>query len=152
MTGQIKGLGGSTYIPDIGYVWKSADSTCPAELYEGTTWAQIKDQAILASGDTYTPGNSGGGTTATLTTVEMPAHTHSGSTSSAGAHTHTVNQECVKNEAQGTYSDYSLYETYATTSSSGTHTHTVTVNSTGEGKPFDIMMPYIVRYMWERIG
>ena len=152
MKGQVKGLGGKSYIPSIGYVWKSADPTCPAELYEGTTWARIKDQALLASGDTYTPGNSGGGTTATLTTAEMPAHTHSGTTSSAGAHTHTVNQGLVKNEAQGAYGSYVLYETNITTSSSGTHTHTATVGSTGGGRAIDIMMPYVVRYMWERIG
>lgn len=152
VTGQVKSLGGSTYIPDIGYVWKSADPTCPAELYAGTTWAQIKDQAILAAGDTYTLGNSGGSTMATIATANLPAHTHSGSTSSAGAHTHTVYQECVKNTAQGDYGGYVLYETDATTSSSGAHIHTVTVGSTGEGKAFSIMMPYIVRYMWERIG
>lgn len=54
MIGTVKGIGGSAWIPNVGYVWKSADPTSPAELYQGTTWAKIKDRTILAAGDTYT--------------------------------------------------------------------------------------------------
>jgi len=48
-----------------------------------------------------------------------------GSTSSAGAHTHTL-----------------------TTASSGSHTHTT--NNTGGGTPLNIMPPYTTVYMWKR--
>lgn len=152
MTGQVKGMGGNTYVLPLGYVWKSASSICPAELYDGTTWAQIKDQAIIASGDAYTLGDSGGDTTAALATAEMPSHTHSGSTSSAGAHTHTVSSGYTSTGGGATYGDYIPYSGSSATSSAGNHAHAVTVGSTGNGKAFNIMMPYIVRYMWERVG
>ena len=86
MIGTVKGIGGSAWIPHVGYVWKSADPTSPAELYQGTTWAKIKDRTILAAGDTYTTGATGGSATHTLTVDEIPSHSHTGSTSSAGAH------------------------------------------------------------------
>lgn len=157
MTGRVIGLGGSAYIPDIGYVWKSADPTCPAELYAGTTWAQIKDQAILASGDTYAFGATGGKNTETFTTIELPTHTHTGSTSSAGGHTHDTIKSIVWKEttSRPTISHNTNARSVSTsgsTSTNGVHAHTVAVGSTGSGTPFSIMMPYIVRYMWERIG
>jgi microcystin-dependent protein len=48
-------------------------------------------------------GETGGSKTATLTTTELPAHTHTGTTNSDGSHTHT-----------------------GTTNSDGSHTHTIT--------------------------
>lgn len=159
VTGQVKGLGGSTYIPDIGYVWKSADSTCPAALYAGTTWVQIKDQAILASGDTYAIDDSGGNATVTLTTGEMPVHTHTGSTSNSGEHSHnsitTYGQRRSTSSDSRTvwYGDHTgITSTNGSTSTNGTHSHALNVGSSGAGKSFGVMMPYIVRYVWERIG
>lgn len=42
----------------------------------GGTWEQIKDTFILAAGDTYKAGTTGGEATHILTTDEMPAHNH----------------------------------------------------------------------------
>ena len=39
-----------------------------------------------------------------------------------------------------------------TTSSAGAHSHSVSIRNTGNGEAFSILNPYIVRYMWERIG
>ena len=152
MIGTVKGIGGSAWIPHVGYVWKSADPTSPAELYQGTTWAKIKDRTILAAGDTYTTGATGGSATHTLTVDEIPSHSHTGSTSSAGAHTHTVYSGRTELYGGGEYGSYYPYSGDSTTSSAGTHTHTVTVGSTGSSNAFSIMMPYVVRYMWERSG
>lgn len=157
MTGRVIGLKGNNYIPDIGYIWKSANATCPAELYENTTWVQIKDQAILASGDTYALGDTGGSMTVTLKEAEMPTHTHTGSTSSSGEHTHDTIESIIWKETTSRPSishntNARSVSTSGSTSTGGTHAHTVTVGSTGEEKAFSIMMPYIVRYMWERIG
>lgn len=43
----------------VGCIYQSAKATSPAELFGGT-WEQIKDQFILAAGDTYAAGSTGG--------------------------------------------------------------------------------------------
>ena len=49
----------------------------PNSIYAGTTWEQKKDVFILASGDTYGAGSTGGEAQHTLTANEMPDHNHS---------------------------------------------------------------------------
>jgi hypothetical protein len=43
----------------VGSLYMSAKATSPAELFGGT-WEQIKDRFILAAGDTYAAGSTGG--------------------------------------------------------------------------------------------
>ena len=50
--------------------------TDPNSIYEGTTWEQKKDVFILAAGDTYGAGSTGGEAQHTLTENEMPKHHH----------------------------------------------------------------------------
>ena len=59
----------------IGSLYWSSDSTDPGTLFGGT-WARIKDKFILAAGDTYSNGDTGGAATVTLTTNNMPSHSH----------------------------------------------------------------------------
>ena len=42
------------------------------------------------NGSTYNRGNTGGSETHTMTALEMPSHSHTGTVDSAGSHTHTV--------------------------------------------------------------
>ena len=66
------------------------DNGDPNNLFGGT-WVQIKDRFVLASGDTYSNGATGGAATVTLTTNEMPSHNHSGTANSGGvSHTHQM--------------------------------------------------------------
>lgn len=44
--------------------------------YWGGQWEQVKDVFILAAGDTYKKGQTGGEATHVLTVDEMPAHKH----------------------------------------------------------------------------
>ena len=53
-----------------------------------SVYQQIKDKFILAAGDTYTAGATGGSATVTLTTEQMPSHTHS-----VGSHYHDLNKD-----------------------------------------------------------
>ena len=46
--------------------------TDPNSIYSGTTWQQKKDVFILASGDTYSAGSTGGEAQHTLTEAELP--------------------------------------------------------------------------------
>jgi microcystin-dependent protein len=50
--------------------------TDPNSIYSGTTWEQKQDVFILASGDTYAAGSTGGEAEHVLTEAEMPKHSH----------------------------------------------------------------------------
>ena len=49
----------------IGYIYISSSSNNPADIYGVGTWQQIKDTFILAAGDTYAAGSTGGEATHT---------------------------------------------------------------------------------------
>ena len=57
----------------IGSIYLSVEQTNPSE-YFGGTWQQIKDTFLLAAGDTYTAGSTGGEASHTLTMEEIPKH------------------------------------------------------------------------------
>ena len=152
--GIVKGLTTTDDAPPVGFVWKSASSISPASIFAGTTWSQLKNRAIVAAGGSYANGSTGGRASVALTTKEVPAHNHSGSTSSSGAHTHTAKVCIASSYDDGVMSFGNIYIGNATrtTSSAGAHSHSVSIGNTGNGKAFSILNPYIVRYMWERIG
>ena len=92
----------------------------------------MKDKFLLTAGDTYTAGDTGGEATHTLTTQEMPSHSHDlyGSlTGETKAITNTGNDW-----AQTT-----------TGFSTGTY-----IKNTGGGQAHNNMPPYIVVYAWYR--
>ena len=73
----------------VGSIYWSSNNTNPGTLFGGT-WTQIKDKFILAAGDSYTNGATGGAATVTLTVSNMPSHKHSFTPSGkVGSHTHT---------------------------------------------------------------
>ena len=68
----------------IGSIYMSVNNVDPSTVFGGT-WQQIKDRFLLACGDTYNTGETGGAANHTpsgsvgnhtLTVNEMPAHTH----------------------------------------------------------------------------
>lgn len=59
----------------VGSIYMSVNSTSPATLFGGT-WSQLQDRFLLGAGSAYTNGNTGGATTVTLTTSQIPAHKH----------------------------------------------------------------------------
>lgn len=54
--------------------WVSPDPTSPAELFGGT-WERIKDRFVLAAGDSYKTGATGGEAEHELTLTELPERT-----------------------------------------------------------------------------
>lgn len=59
----------------VGSLYWSREATDPAELFGGV-WRRVKDKFILAAGDSYAAGSTGGEAEHTLTLAESPAHTH----------------------------------------------------------------------------
>ena len=73
----------------VGSIYWSSNNTNPSTLFGGT-WTQIKDRFILAAGDSYSNGATGGAATVTLTVSNMPSHKHSFTPSgTVSSHSHT---------------------------------------------------------------
>lgn len=134
-------LGIVNLVYPVGAVYTSTVNTNPGTWMTGTTWELLPDgylrnNASAASGGSLTTGST------TLTTEQIPshshtattsssgAHTHTGTTSSSGAHTHTSTTSSSGGHTHNTDSKGGHTHT-GTTSSSGAHTHTGTTSSSG---------------------
>lgn len=105
----------------------SVNATNPATLFGGT-WEQIKDRFLLAAGDAYTSGSTGGEAQHTLTVDEMPAHSHlTGIQSNACGYIDGGSSAVVHFDPSGRS----------------------TANS-GGNQPHNNMPPYLAVYMWKR--
>lgn len=58
-TGAVSGAGLLNFIYPVGSIYMSVNATNPASLFGGT-WEQIKDRFLLAAGDNYSAGATGG--------------------------------------------------------------------------------------------
>jgi len=127
----------------VGSVYMSVSETSPASLFGGT-WEQIKDTFLLAAGDTYTAGSTGGEPTHTLIIKEMPSHSHM----YAMNQTNGVPQIDVRQWdwlcQDGTFFQNSSAETIKRLGVYG--------NSTGGSAAHNNMPPYVVIYMWKRVA
>lgn len=66
------------YIYPVNSIYMTVENITEAQMNSkfGGTWEKIKDRFLLASGDTYTNGTTGGEATHTLTLDEIPSHNH----------------------------------------------------------------------------
>ena len=92
----------------IGAVYLSADNNFNPNSSWGGNWVKIEDRFLLGSGSRGV-GVTGGEETHTLTESEMPSHTHSGYTSSAGNHSHS--RGTIGNDLTGTFDGPELMRT-----------------------------------------
>lgn len=152
--GAVGGVPAADYVPPVGIILTMGVSTSPAELYPGTTWARIKDRFLWGASETHPLGETGGSATHTLTVAEMPAHSHGGSITAAGNHTHTLT--AYTDADSGSYLNYENRVYFGmserTTSAAGAHSHAVSVGSSGGDKNFSILNPYIGKFIWRRVS
>ncbi|HEY8354785.1 MAG TPA: hypothetical protein VIK69_07210, partial [Methylophilaceae bacterium] len=89
------------------------------------------------------PGVGGGSALKTLSVAQMPPHSHTGSTSTAGSHTHGYTRPSTPLGGTGAAGGgtYVPGVSDASTASAGDHSHTLTINNTGGGQPFDGLPP-----------
>lgn len=119
----------------IGAIYLSVSATNPAILFGGK-WEQIKDRFLLAAGDTYAIGTTGGEATHKLTIEEMPSHKHQIKT----------NNDDWNNSANG-----GNYGTTHDGANSWYNTNWYTENSGGNAA-HNNMPPYLTVYMWKRVA
>lgn len=95
---------------------------------------------------TRTRGTVVGNETIQLTVPQLPAHSHPGTTNSAGEHTHSIDNIPYGTQnisAAGGAGITACDETVHTvsTNTAGSHTHTFTTGNTGENDDIDVMQP-----------
>jgi len=147
-------------------MWSGSILSIPAgwALCDGTSGTpDLRNKFIVGAGDDYSVADNGGVSSTTLTTAELPDHTHTGTTNTSGAHSHFVaNGDTVnattsalsasntigKNGSQAATSFNYLLGGTSTTANQGltdeeaAHSHTFTTASTGDGDAFENRPPY----------
>lgn len=134
--------------------WNESADANPNNLFPGTTWEQVKDKFILAAGDTYKTGNTGGEAAHALTTAEMPAHTHSrgtmditGTVGSIGDSGATAGAFYESGTTGSVYRSGAAWRTIKMTAS---RSWSGATSSAGSGSAHNNMPPYVVAYCWKR--
>lgn len=153
--------GGITALLDtiypVGSIYMSVNSTSPADFIGGT-WEQITNTFLLAAGSSYTAGSTGGSATRTLSTSNMPSHTHTFNADfyirKAGS---SANATMVAAGTNTTVTDSAYSSTWGNSVTYTSATHypdkvaiSGTSGSTGSGSSFSILPPYLAVYMWKR--
>lgn len=147
-------------------MWSGSIASIPAgwKLCDGTSGTpDLRDRFIVGAGNGYTPGDTGGAASVALSAAQMPAHshslstttstdgyhTHSGSTSADGNHRHqlyagdagsgtfTVKRNDTSSPNQtltATYSDYAGNHAHSLgINAAGSHTHSISGTTSGVG-------------------
>ena len=150
----------------VGSVYTTTGDQNPNTLWAGTTWERYAaGRVLMGAGSyvengvtyTYTNGATGGEVKHPLTADEMPAHSHTASSSTGGSHYHLItrNIDLSSTDPRGvgaswdTVNDFDGSHTYKT-SEAGAHSHVITISSTGGNGLHENRMPYQVVSFWRR--
>lgn len=120
----------------------------PNTAYPGTTWERVKDVFLLAAGDVYDAGSTGGAAEVTLTVDEMPSHEHIERKQMSNGSLGNIVQEYDGSTPDVTDGDYLGIGQIAWYNNKPP----VTTTGVGGSKPHNNMPPYIAVYMWKRVA
>ena len=149
----------------VGAIFISSVSTNPNTLLGYGQWSAFAAGRVLVGFDAAqtefdADGETGGAKTTTLTTTELPAHSHTQDAHghTQNAHTHVITSQTATTGSATSYEhgtlDTSSAETEATEvtgSTTATNQTTVATNqSTGSGAAFSRLPPYVTVRLWVR--
>lgn len=129
----------------VGSLYISNDPTSPASLFGGT-WERIKDRFILAAGDTYAAGSTGGEAAHALNVKEAPTHHHVQYAFTNDGNANPVISTKESGELLG-----AIQPTPYNYGSQKGNKYLCTQDS-GDSMPHNNMPPYIAMYVWRRIA
>lgn len=131
----------------IGSIYISTIDTSPALLLGGT-WEQITEKFLLAAGETYAAGTTGGSATEILTTAQMPAHSHLERLGQNGGWGSTM----VHTGSGGTRTGYAPQLSNSSAFVYRENALATYTDMAGNGEAHNNMPPYLSVYMWKRIN
>lgn len=114
----------------VGAIYISVNSVSPQKLFGGK-WEQLKDRFLLATGDTYYPGQMGGEADVSLNTDQIPSHNH----------TYT-----------GITSAEYVYYSAGSNKILSVETGNAFTGSKGSGQAHNNMPPFLAVYVWKRVA
>lgn len=115
----------------VGSLFFSQENVSPDTILGFGTWEQVKDRFILAAGDAFSAGDTGGSRAHQLTVEELPEHRHA-------AYPAGQIRANVENAT-----DWNYQPLLATSMNGAT-------GSVGQNMAFSLMPPYLVVYVWKR--
>lgn len=156
----------------VGAVYISVSNTSPATLFGGA-WEAISDRFLLAAGNSYAAGSTGGEANHTLTINEIPSHTHAQNAHSHGFNNAQFDMPRYGNDQNPIKSDGLQNINLSLVDHSGDNhnfysiggdnrkyqrmkfnqsviANTATNQNTGGGQAHNNMPPYLAVYMWKR--
>jgi microcystin-dependent protein len=104
-------------------MWSGAVSSIPSgwALCNGANGTpNLRNRFIVGAGGNYNPGDTGGSDSVTLNVSQLPAHSHTGTTASAGGHVHS-----------GSTASAGAHVHSGSTASAGTHSHSGSTATAG---------------------
>lgn len=133
--------------PRVGDIEINISGINPTAKYPNTTWIQFGQGKTLVGVDTNdsnfnTVQKTGGESTHTLTTTEMPSHNHT-----QGSHRHAVTGNF--SDGSGSSNAYT-YSSNRKATTRYTDYQTPTINASGGGGAHNNLQPYITVYFWQR--
>lgn len=135
----------------VGSIYMSTNNVSPA-TFIGGTWTLIQGKFLLAAGDGYTAGDTGGEASHTLTAAESGQKAIT--TGTDGGHTHALS---LKYRAGGVLTGTAayfhgdgtnVYTGFSTVSNTGAHSHSI--SGSDATNAHNNMPPYLVVYVWTR--
>ena len=141
----------------VGSLYMSVNSAEPSILFGGT-WERLKDRFLLAAGDSYAAGATGGEAAHTLTVNEMPNHGHAvhvwdnaGTTGNAYYYSGTTKKTHTGARLyNGTASSWVASGSTASAAQEGRGDVSGGTELVGGSAAHNNMPPYLAVYMWKR--
>lgn len=142
----------------VGAIYVSTVETNPQILFGFGTWERLEDRFLIGASNTYSAGTTGGEATHTLTTEELPSHTHAQLGAKGDAENSSPVRQAYQNDGNVVVYDSNgavLWATMKMTDAKKIY-RTTTINqdgitgATGGGKAHNNMPPYLAVYMWKR--